>query len=253
MNRLQAIATAVGTLFATGMLIGQARADGVPAYLDRTGWHMAAEQAQHAVVQWHEGRETLLLRVHLDPAAVPAEARRLVWVTPVPAAPTEVQVDILLGFPEFYGAEPVGRLRSQIHGALWAMAATQIYPLPGLMFLIMGRAAHVPAPEATVFQRIRRHGIELELISAPTGESLVAHLGKWHIALPHRALDALRPYVGNKTAFVVFRIADLGAYRRAVQTLEYAHICPIPIHWLTYLQNRASFQASDGGGREVNK
>lgn len=189
-------------------------ADGIPAYMDTTGWHLLGEQVQQAVITLRDGRETMLLGVEVAPDATPAQASKLAWLTPVPAPPDAVRVDILRGFPIVSGVEPRAALASYLRGALAVASLTQIYtivPTLGLMLREGSRAGEEPT---RVVQRVRRHGVELELLAAPSRSSLVQHLAAKGVELPGAALDALSSYVG-RSCLVLFRIVDLPAYRRA--------------------------------------
>jgi len=212
-HRTAILATAIVTLLASS-----ARANGIPAYMDRTGWHLMAEESQQAVIALRDGRETMLLGVHVAADATPEQASRLVWLTPVPAPPNEVQVAILRDFPLISGYEPAGKLASDLRGALWAMSATQIYPIiPAALFVVALRGEGVDGPPVVVLQHLRRHGVELELLTAPSREALSRHLERQEIRLPEAAMRSLRPYYGQRACLVLFRVADLAAYRAAAE------------------------------------
>jgi len=192
-----------------------ARADGIPAYQDTTGWHLLGEQVQQAVITLRDNRETMLLGVEVAPDATPEQASKLAWLTPVPASPDAVRVDILRGFPSISGVEPRAALASYLRGALAVASLTQIYTIVPTMGLVMLRGGSRAGEEpARVVQRVRRHGVELELLAAPSRSALVQHLAAKGVELPGAALDALSSYVG-RSCLVLFRIVDLPAYRRA--------------------------------------
>lgn len=199
-----------------GLIAAPVLADGIPAYYDTTGWHILPEQAQHAFIGLRDGRETMLLQVALAPDATPATAARLVWITPVPAPASEVEVEILRGFPLAHGVEPRAFLVSRVQSMIGAMAATQIYPAFFLFFLASGLKHAAPGPPGVVIhQHIRRDGVDLELLGADSAGALETHLREMGVDFPAAGLGSLAPYTGSSACFVVFWIADLAAYRAA--------------------------------------
>ncbi|MCK5799277.1 MAG: hypothetical protein KAI47_18930 [Deltaproteobacteria bacterium] len=213
-------------IFFTMALGGAAWADGIPAYLDTTGWHLLSEEVQEAMISTRKTRdgivETMLLGVRVAKGATPAEAKKLVWITPIPAAGASVKVDVLRGFPRLYGGQrPFPALVSHLQGGLALASATQIYPIPvGLVMVVGGGGKGALTDALHVVQKIRRHGVEVELLAAPSREALAAHLARRDIQLPAPALDALKGYFSPKASLVLFRIADLQRYREASKGAE---------------------------------
>lgn len=197
-------------------LSGTARADGIPAYYDQTGWHLLREQTQQAFISLRDGQETLLLEVALDAQTGFERAQRLAWLTPVPAQASAVQVDVLRGFPSMRGVRPGAALASDARAVMALMAVSQLYPIPLLTLFVVMRSAEL-SDGVHVRQTVRRDGVEVELLSADTKEALAAYLRDRKVELPQEALDHLTPYVGPKASFVLYRIADLGAYLNAIQ------------------------------------
>jgi hypothetical protein len=197
-------------------------ADGIPAYYDDTGWHILNEQAQYAVVALKEGRETLLLQVAIERDATTKQAEKMVWITPVPAPASEVEVDILRGFPMFWGVEPKAFLTRRAQEVVSAMAMTQIYPAFFILyFYTAGAKGSDPyVPGVVIHKHIRRDGVELQLLGADTSEALCAHLKESGVDFPQNGLKSLKPYTGSEACFVVFRIADLEAYWNAIEEAQ---------------------------------
>ena len=200
-----------------------AHADGVPSYFDPVleHWRLLDEPAQHAVIDWRDGRETLLLKVHVRQDAAPQGARELVWITPIPAEPSAVAVDILRDFPGFRGHEPRGRLTEFALGSLALMSATQLYPLfVAIPFVFLAHRGPVAEPAAglavTVHETVERHGVQLQLLTAESTPALDLHLRKMGVEFPREGLAPLETYVGGPACLVVFRIVDLVAYRKAI-------------------------------------
>ncbi len=213
-------------ILVTMVLGGAAWADGIPAYLDTTGWHLLSEEVQEAMISTRKTRngivETMLLGVRVAKGATPAEAKKLVWITPIPAAGAAVKVDVLRGFPRIYGGQrPFPALVSHLQGGLALASATQLYPIPlGLMMALGGKGNGASTGALHVVQKIRRHGVEVELLAAPSRDALAAHLARRDIQLPAPALDALKGYFSPKASLVLFRIADLQRYREASKGAE---------------------------------
>lgn len=193
-----------------------ARADGIPAYVDRTGWHLLEEDTQHAIVALHGGRESMLLQVAAKGGADGATPRALAWVVPIPAAARDVRADVLVGFPELGGVEPAGQLASHLRAALALLSASQIFTVPALLVLSASRdAAALGAGDVSVELRVVRHGVEVQVVSAESSEALAAHLRGLGIELPAAALHSLGAYARPGASYLVQRIADLPAYLRA--------------------------------------
>jgi hypothetical protein len=206
-----------------------AHADGVASYFDPVleHWRLLDEPAQHAVVDLRDGRETLLLKVHVRQDAAPQEARQLVWVTPIPAAASAVAVDILRGFPGFQGHEPRARLAEFALGSLALMSTTQFYPLfAAVPFVFLAHRGPVAEPAAgpavTVHETVERHGVQLQLLTAESTPALDLHLRKMGVEFPREGLRSLETYVGRSSCLVVFRIVDLVAYRKAISESRFA-------------------------------
>lgn len=208
-----------GILFALALLstTPTAHAGGVPAFFDRTGWHLSPERAQHAVVVLADGKEHLLLQVALGHDVEAAQASKLSWVTPIPARASETQVRILRGFPTFSGTTPRGEAQAAARGLLALMAATQVWSVPfafvGLLASYGGGAKGLSS--AKMHTSLLRDGIQLDLLNAPSVAALAEHLEERGLGLPEAGRPGLEPYANEEHCFVVFRIADLSAYRAA--------------------------------------
>jgi hypothetical protein len=233
------VSNGVLSLMLCGLAVAvDARADGIPAYLDDTGWHLMPEDTQYAVVGLRDGKETLLLQVKAgnsdafndevrrqivgeeerEPslAASPRthQIERLAWVVPIPAPAQDVKASILDGFADFFGVRPRAKLASDVRDALGWMASTQIYPAVFVAVRLLRDSAEGSGLE--VLQSLRREGVELELISAASTADLSAHLQTLGVAYPADALRPLDSYTGARGTFVVYRIIDFAAYVRAV-------------------------------------
>jgi hypothetical protein len=203
-------------LLASFFTIDVARADGIPSYLDRGQWHLLPEQAQQAVISLRDGEQTMILQVGLNPTSTPATADKLVWVTPIPAPAYQVAVDVQRGFPRFSGAEPLPQVVSAARAALMLMAASQAYPVPVVFALLTLRSrGHSGTGGLTVHRRLLKDGVEIEVASAGSSADIEGGLGQRGLVLPRSGLRALAPYASDGACLVVYRIADLKAYRRA--------------------------------------
>jgi hypothetical protein len=199
-----------------------AHADGIPIRFDPVleRWRLLDEPAQHAVIEVRDGQEKLLLKVDVRQNTTSENAGKLVWITPIPAKASAVKVDILRGFPSFYGQEPGVSLAEIALGSLALMSTTQFYPLLLVPpFMLLSRSVPVAEPAArpavTVHQTVRRHGIQLQLITCVSRPALDQHLREMGVEFPPEGLRALETYVGDSSCLVVYRIEDLAAYRQA--------------------------------------
>jgi hypothetical protein len=209
------------TVLLLAALAGTARADGIAAYYDKTGWHLLKERTQQAFIGLRDGQETLLLEVALGEETGLDQAQRLAWITPVPAKAAAVQVGVLRGFPTMRGGiRPVARLASDVKAMTAILSVSQLYPLP-LLLLVANQSIDVGLGDGVhVHQTVRRDGVEVELISADAPAALAAYLRDQKVELPQEALDRLGSYVGPAASFVLYRIADFEAYRNAMQGIE---------------------------------
>ncbi len=130
---------------------------------------MLTEDTQHAVVAIKNGFENLLLQVQLGREALPEKAEKLVWITPVPAQASDVQIDVLRGFPTFNGFHLERWMGSRLRDILAGVSLTQIYTAPMLLLFATGKSASGDGG-VTVFKRIVKDGIEVQLLGAKQAE-----------------------------------------------------------------------------------
>lgn len=201
-------------LLCTFLLARVVAADGLPAYWDDRGWHLLGERSQDAVIVLRNGKETLLLQIALSHGADEERARKVVWFTPIPAAPSDVHLAVLRGFPEFSGKQPVRAIAATMKGVAGLMAATQLWTWPALAgTLVLG--ADRSNGEAVLHQSLSRDGVEVELLSATSIDGLRSYLLARDVVLPDAAVTALSTYFGQSRCFVFARVADWAAYRQA--------------------------------------
>jgi hypothetical protein len=199
-----------------------ARADGMPAYLDRAGWHLLPERSQQAFVALRDHTETLVIQVAAGKDVALEQARRLAWIVPIPAPAEAVHVDVVRGFPRMKGVVAGDFVSSEVRGVIELVSLSQIYP--AILIVALGSSG-IPAGhvDALVHETVRRDGVDVEVVSAGSPDALAQHLQQEELPLPSSALAVLEPYARPGSSFVLYRVADLDQYRRA---LREAHAWP---------------------------
>ena len=207
-------------LFVLLLIVPYVAADGGMYIADRDMWYLQPEESQLGAIHYENGRENLLLSV------TPGEAlngSRAVWIFPVPAAPQDVNVDLLKGYPRFAGSD----LEHEFSGSLMANTAWMVFyatfPLSVpcgsailLPFMVFGMAGSIQkSADIQVYGRVEKMGLVTEVVSA-------SDAGALHNFLLLRGMDDARDgrellegYIGRNYTFVVTSVSDMEKFRAA--------------------------------------
>ena len=221
---LRAVAS-FGLLSVFLLVPANVEANGLAAIYKGDGrWHLLPEQLQQAVVLLENDRQLLILRVALGHEVMEEEARSLVWITPLPARPNDITVDVLDWYPvvEAESVADLAILNARI--GLTFMLGSQLVPM-GLAMLVpialYQSADSLSGTGVTTYEQLIRHGVALEVLTAESTSGLVAHLEERGAGLPEDGLAGLEPYLDDYS-LIVYRIDDLEAFRAAGRTKRQA-------------------------------
>jgi hypothetical protein len=214
-------------VFSFSTLVSTTSADGsIHAYIEGT-WEVFNETQQECVINFHEGRQGMILTVETSQRL---RGEKAVWIFPVPAAPEKTDVNILEGFPELDGYDVEERAKQDLSDVFNIMQSTQVYPLlfqlfqPSMM-LPKGPMAIQQLGEkgVTVHERVEKLGLTTELVSAEDGSSLKSYITQQGLTLPAASQNILEEYIGQEYSFVMSWISDpskIESYEKE-QTIPY--------------------------------
>jgi len=190
-----------------------AKADGIAAYRESSGWHSLAEGEQRAFIAVDRGVENLLLGIRPDEALDARNVAEIAWLLPVPAHAQQVRVSVLGGFPSFAGRQPLGDVRATAKSLLELAAATQIWPVPALMARRWNDRLE-PGGERPPFTVPASRAVEVEVLSTDSVSSLADALHRRGVQLDPRALSGVGDLARADRSWALLRIVDFAAYRR---------------------------------------
>ena len=161
------------------------------------------ETTQVAAINYENGREKLLLAVKLGELVDGS----VVWIVPIPAEPSKVDINILEEFPEFSGVDILGEAKrlGQYHvdEAARAVASAQIFSLPlGPPNLARFVGGGEGVPGATVHAEVEKEGITTQVITAETATALYEYLKGKNVTIPLESIPVLDEYIGRNYSFI---------------------------------------------------
>ena len=178
-----------------------ANADGFAMYTDQTYFALHDETTQVAAINYENGTEKLLLAVKMDKIV----DNSIVWIVPVPAEASEVKINILEDFPEFWG-EDILLIAEESKDTVFFMSLitglTQIWTLPLLAPFWMLRIGGMVPPKVEVYAHVEKEGITTEVITAETATALYEYLEGKNVTIPSGSIPILDEYIGEGYAFV---------------------------------------------------
>ncbi len=207
----------IGLLLALALIFSvlssAAHADGsIHAYIEGT-WEVFNETQQECVINFHDGRQYMILTVETGESL---KGDKAVWIFPVPAAPEKTDIDILQGFPELDGYDVEERAEQDISEIFNIMRSTQIYPLPlqlfepSLILPMWSMTLSRPGEKGvTVHESVEKMGLTTELVSAEDGASLRDYITQKGLTLPSASQNILEEYIGQEYSFVMSWASDL--------------------------------------------
>lgn len=178
-----------------------AHAGGIAVRAAPGGVTAIPEHSQSALIWSENGLEHLLLAVSLD---VENKRDPLLWITSLPASPTAVKAEVLLGVPALDGLDVGREAISRSKVGLGIMAATQLWPAPAILSaLSVGQPILVPPGDDAPLQR---EGVTLEVIAASSLDGLDARVRELGSALSGPVRQTLERYVSPQGSFLTYRV-----------------------------------------------
>ncbi len=196
------------------------------------GWDLHPESNQIAAINYENGYENLLLTIGFTPDSTATQA---VWIFPVPAKPSDTVIDVIDGFPSFYGKDVKKQAKDSISASMFMTTIyTQLYLLPiaAPFFLLTGAVMMQGSSIAnsdslskeygvTIHERIEKLGVTSELITASSGDGFYNYLLSKGFDMPSEAKAVYGDYIGKDYTFVVSWISNPAEYANTVSSPDY--------------------------------
>lgn len=199
-------------VFADGMMIAP------DPYSDR--WDYSDESNQQAFINYEGGLQKMIISVGLGGN----NSSGTVWLFPVPAEPNKVAIDVIKSLPKFDGGEEISKLaQSNLDDATTFLMATQIYPIPIIVFDSMFKSSGVlldggsfddnvgslvPESDVLVYEHLEKEGITSEIITAKTANGLYEYLKSKGLKIENGSIPVLNNYIGKDYSFVASWISS---------------------------------------------
>ncbi len=182
-------------------------------------WQLQAEERQLCAINFENGKQNMLLSIEVGEI----QGDKAVWIFPVPSKPEETELDIMDGFPEFYGKTIEEEKNDSINSSFTLLFLTQSYLWPvfllGSAFLgsvSFGGMASLDGEEGfngvEVYKHIEKMGLTTELITAENSGSFYDYLLDKDLELPMSAEPVLKEYIGKDFSFVVVWVSDTNLF-----------------------------------------
>ena len=198
-------------------------ADGMIHIYDEDMWTLGMENQQLVAINYEDGFENMLISVDITDDI---HGEKAVWIFPIPSNPDRVVIDILKGYPRFYGKDIDSEYNDAVKGVSWAMVGYSTFPLGipiafGFMFTRSRFGALGDSMEGvTVHERIEKMGLSTELITTKDQASLNQYLQNKGLDLPQNSQNILDEYVGQDYSFVISYISNLAQFKQEAQMNE---------------------------------
>ncbi|MFH1257484.1 MAG: hypothetical protein ABIG96_01205 [Candidatus Micrarchaeota archaeon] len=202
------------------LLTGVVFADGGAWILKPNGWTLHPEAQQYALIDFNDGYERLGLTVEFGATS---EGTNAIWVVPVPADPTKVEIKLIDGFPVPYGSSISEDARNALNGAFLAAAGWGTFPLniAILPLFLIGTMRGTLSSSAkngiegssyydgiSIFQRVSLGGVTSDLVGTNDPAELENYLSSKGVELAGEYKMILEGYVDKDYSFVVTYISD---------------------------------------------
>jgi hypothetical protein len=183
------------------------------------GWQLHPEERQLCAINYENGYQNMILSINFDSDTKGGD--KAVWIFPIPAKPEDTVVDVIKGFPQFYGYDIKQQAKNKISNNFQMMRATQIYPLfltRNIMYAaksfeqqvggIMDNA-RAKEPSMYIYEHIEKMGLTTELVRVKDGKVLEDYFKAKSLVIPSDAKKVFDEYIGNDYIFVISWIYDL--------------------------------------------
>ncbi|MCA9429160.1 MAG: hypothetical protein KC940_01500 [Candidatus Omnitrophica bacterium] len=158
------------------------------------------EKEQVAVIAHQDGIQKMMLAVNI---AMASDESGL-WILPIPAAATDVEIDLLDSFPRFQGDDP-RHVDIDYHTAFLLMRIPQVWPL----FFDAIFSPNFLGVDLQIHAKAQKWGIHSEVIETESKEALLSHIHSEGIELASKELDSFDPYFNGDFSFVATWIESI--------------------------------------------
>ncbi|VVC00107.1 Uncharacterised protein [uncultured archaeon] len=214
--------SAILILLALVITSGAAFSDGLVAYPNQT---IAMQQKQSAVISHENGYENLLIFVQTSSRVNGPDTNR-VWIFPLPAKPSEIEIANLKAFPSMYGTG----LKQRLKGNLESLALANFvaaFPPALLFFFVVGEKYASAGNEKSysdrgpivsnngyeIWQHIDKYGIATEVMTTQDSARFYRYLEARGTNLSDDAKLRIEEYIGKDYSFIVSWVSDPAEYR----------------------------------------
>ena len=195
-------------------------ADGMIHIYDRDMWRLGSENQQLVAINYQDGFENMLISIDINDDI---HGEKAVWIFPVPSNPDQVVIDILKGYPRFWGKDIDSQFNDIVGGVGIGMVVYSTFPLPIFMaplayFGVLSPGAFLPREDITVHEKIEKMGLTTELITTKDANSLNKYLQNKGLDIPQESVNILNEYIGKDYSFVVSYISNFAQFKSEAKT-----------------------------------
>lgn len=178
-----------------------------------SGWTYGNDSAEQSFINYENGIEHLIISRSFENGSADT-----VWVIPVPATPTSVNVDVLSEDPKFSGYDVIAKAKGNIKTIKDGLLSTQIYPIIPIIlsstfgisnsvdsksFVSLGIPQSAGSPSGVdVYEHIEKNGMTAEVLSATDSDALYAYLKEKGLNAEKNSISILQDYIGKNFSFV---------------------------------------------------
>ncbi len=193
-------------LLASMPLIGSVSGDGGVFGKSFTLIYMN-ENTQYAIIHHNNGIQKMLIAINFDWQ----ESNKTAWIVPIPANADDVNIDIASGAPSFDGIDIIEEAKSELdivsNFYLFAYLYSIALPLPftlSIGFFAFGGSSGLGIE---VHERLEKHGLTAEVISATEGEGILDYLASKGLNITKGVVPQLDDYVDKNYSFMIMWIS----------------------------------------------
>jgi hypothetical protein len=196
MNR-KTISVTLTTVLLLLLVPCSAKADGFSIYTDSSSFALHTEETQVAAINYENGREELFLAVKLREL----ENNSVVWIIPVPANASDVNINILEQFPQFYGEDILLRgedvKKEVLATASILVSMSQIYtsPLLAILWTMSMTFSFMGEGDVEVYAHVEKEGIVTEVVTAENANALYDYLKTKNITIATGSIPIIDDYI----------------------------------------------------------
>ena len=206
------------------LLIPTVAADGMTFRGDTQLFNLQPEKEQAGAIFYENGYENMLLSVSLDWNTT---GNRSVWIFPVPAAPEDISIDMLKGYPYLHGKWLEEEYYDTILQTIGTGAAYALFPFSGPSVSVYFMPRHGGPLSADiqqdiqVYQHVEKMGLTSELVTAENADAIERYLSGKGIVLPDGSKEILNEYSGKKYSFVITSVSNVTEFRSQFRGIQY--------------------------------